>query len=387
MSDLRLRITAAIVYLGAIGSIAHAQPVTPTFNDVSLGIVALDDGTTYELHTDIYLSSVATGPRPIVIWIHGGGWSSGSYQTLPLRARRLLDRGIHVAAADYRLSWQAIFPAQIHDVKGLVRHLRANTATYQIDPDRIGAWGSSAGGHLTALLANSGGVVELEGASGGNAVFSSRIQVGVDYFGPTNLFTMDADATDPPGSSINHDAPNSPESRLVGFNGQGEGIGNLHDNIDNPSPPYPEKVNLVLLANTDSHATADDPPLLIAHGLNDTSVPFNQSVRLFDALDPAGVDVRLLPIPGAGHGDLGNATDEIAREYLVRRLIPRMPADMNCDGQVDGADLQVFVLVLTQPDGYTTAFPTCNVTNGDFTGDFEVDGADIAGFIQHFLAP
>ena len=359
-----------------------AQPVTPAFNDASIGIVPTDDGATYELHTDIYWATAGAGPRPIVIWIHGGGWQSGTYQNLAQAARPLLARGIHVATADYRLSGQAIFPAQIHDVKGLVRHLRANATTYNIDPDRIGAWGSSAGGHLTALLATSGGSVELEGASGGNSTFSSRIQAGADYFGPTDLFQMNADVTDPPGSGIDHDAPNSPESRLVGFDGPGEGIGVLRENIENPSPPFPEKVDLVMLANTDSHASADDPPLFIGHGLDDRSVPFLQSVRLFAALSPLGVDVTLRPVPSAGHGALGAATDESAREFLVRRLLPRTPGDMNCDGNVDAADIVPFARLLVQPIGYSISLPTCNAANGDFTGDFEVDGNDVAGFMN-----
>jgi acetyl esterase/lipase len=359
---------------------AQAQPITPTFNDVVVGDVPTDDGGIYTLHTDIYWATAGAGPRPVVVWIHGGGWQSGSYQPLPQATRPLLARGIHLATCDYRLSGQAIFPAQIHDVKGLVRHLRANAATYHIDPDRIGAWGTSAGGHLTALLATSGEVAAAEGTSGGNRAFSSRIQAGVDLFGPTDLFAMNLDVTDPPGSGIDHDAPQSPESRLIGFNGPGEGIGVLRANIFNPSPPFPEKVALTLLANTDQHASSDDPPLLIGHGLNDTSVPSFQSVRLFNALDAQGVEVQLRLVPGAGHGSLGAATDLAAREFLVRRLLPRSAGDMNCDGVVNGDDVAAFVVEVLRPDQYATVFPSCNPVNGDFNGDFVVDGDDVAGF-------
>lgn len=382
----RRLLAATAVTLSLIACRAtHAQPITPSFNDVSLGIVPTDDGGTYELHTDIYHATVGTGPRPVVIWIHGGGWQSGSYQNFAQSARPLLARGIHVATADYRLSGQAIFPAQIHDVKGLVRHLRANAATYNIDPDRIGAWGTSAGGHLTALLATSGGVVEAEGASGGNSTYSSRIQAGVDFFGPTDLFQMNADVTDPPGSGIDHDAPSSPESRLVGFDGPGEGIGVLRANIGNAAPPFPEKVALVLLANSDAHASADDPPMFIGHGLQDQSVPFHQSVRLFEALEPLGVDVTLRPVPDAGHGALGNATDEAAREFLVRRLLPQAPGDMDCSGVVDAADIVPFARLLVRPAWYAINLPACNATNGDFTGDDEIDGRDVEGFVETLL--
>ncbi len=359
--------------------------MTAPFDDVEIGLVPTDDGGTYELHTDIYWATVGEGPRPVVLWIHGGGWQSGSYQNFAQAARPLLSRGIHIALTDYRLSGQAIFPAQIHDVKGLVRHLRANAVMYNIDPDRIGAWGTSAGGHLTALLATSGNAVQLEGASGGNSTFSSRIQAGVDFFGPTDLFQMNADVTDPPGSGINHDAFNSPESRLVGFDAPGEGIGVLRDNIGNPNPPFAEKVNLVFLANTDAHASVDDPPLFIGHGLDDRSVPFLQSVRLFNALNPLGVDVTLRPVPGAGHGALGAETDEQAREFLVRRLLPRTAADMNCDGDVNAADIPLFTLALLRPGVYSVVQPACNSTNGDFNEDFEIDGRDVSGFIEQLL--
>ncbi|HPF40154.1 MAG TPA: alpha/beta hydrolase [Phycisphaerae bacterium] len=379
---MALGLWLAFAFIGA----AIAQPVTPTFNDVSLGVVPTDDGGTYELHTDIYWATAGTGPRPIVMWIHGGGWQSGSYQQFAQAARPLLARGIHVALTDYRLSHQAIFPAQIHDVKGLVRHLRANAATYNIDPDRIGAWGSSAGGHLTALLATSGGVAEVEGVSGGNSVYSSRVQAAVDYFGPTDLLNMNLDVTDPPGNGIDHDAPTSPESKLIGFDGASEGIGVLRENIDNPAPPFPEKVALANLASPSMHASADDPQILIAHGLDDTSVPFHQSVRLYDALSPLGVDVTLRPVPGFGHGALGTETDAAAREFLVRRLLPREPGDMNCDGAVDGADVFIFTKLLTNPAGHAIALPACNAANGDFTGDFDVDGADIYGFVETLLS-
>ncbi|MCB9855914.1 MAG: alpha/beta hydrolase fold domain-containing protein [Phycisphaerales bacterium] len=381
----QLAALVAIASLIAVDSI-RAQPVTPAFNDVSIGIVPTDDGGTYELHTDIYHATVGAGPRPIVIWIHGGGWQSGTYQNFAQAARPLLARGIHVATADYRLSGQAIFPAQIHDVKGLVRHLRANAATYNIDPDRIGAWGSSAGGHLTALLATSGGVVELEGASGGNSTYSSRVQAAVDYFGPTNLLTMNDDVTDPPGSGIDHDAADSPESRLIGFDGAGEGIGVLRANIDNPAPPFPEKRALAALVSPMTHAGADDPALLICHGLEDRSVPFYQSVRLFQALAPLSVDVALRPVPGFGHGALGNETDEAAREFLVRRLLPRTPGDMDCDGVVDAADIVPFARLLVRPAWYAVNFPACNAANGDFNDDDEIDGGDVAGFVDALLA-
>src|SRR5262249_35630047 len=147
-----------------------------------------------DLLLDLYLPSAGPGPFPVVVWIHGGAWLTGSRFPAP-NAAQLTSLGFAVASVDYRLTSQAgqwgaepvIFPAQIHDVKGAVRWLRANAATYNLDPARFGCWGSSAGGHLAALLATSGDVPALEGTVGGNAGFSSAVQACADFFGPTDL--------------------------------------------------------------------------------------------------------------------------------------------------------------------------------------------------------
>lgn len=360
-------------------SVVIAQP---TFNDVEIGEVPTDDGGAYTLHIDIAAATAGSGPRPIVLWIHGGGWQSGTYNQINAAALQLRARGIHVAGTDYRLSGQAIFPAQIEDVKGAVRFLRANAAAFNIDPDRIGAWGSSAGGHLTALLATSGDVAAVEGMSGGHLEQSSRIQAAVDFFGPTDILTMNLDVTTPPGSGIDHDAEMSPESRLIGFDGPGEGIGVLRANIDNPSPPFPEKTALARLVNPMTHLTMDDPPMLICHGTADTSVPIRQSERLFDAASAIGLNVGFVPVPGAGHGALGTTTDQLAREFLVRKLLPITPADCNCDGVADFADVQAFVQALLNPAGYAVSFPACNPLNADVNQDSVIDGGDLPFFVE-----
>ena len=102
---------------------------------------------------DLYIPTEGKAPRPLVIWIHGGAWQSGSKDSGPAPAIQLLERGYAVACINYRLSQHAPFPAQINDCKAAVRFLRAKAAQYGIDPDHLGAWGGSAGGHLVALLA------------------------------------------------------------------------------------------------------------------------------------------------------------------------------------------------------------------------------------------
>jgi acetyl esterase/lipase len=178
-------------------SLARAQ--TPTYDDVVVGQVPLDAGGTMPLFTDIHLPA-ANAPTPMVVYIHGGSWLTGDHNGVPAPIHALLGMGVAVATVGYRHSDQAIFPAQIHDVKGVVRYLRANASTYNIDPERIGCWGVSSGGHLALLMATSGGSAELEGTVGGNVGVSSRIAAVVDYFGPTDILNMNPDVTQPPGT-------------------------------------------------------------------------------------------------------------------------------------------------------------------------------------------
>ena len=121
---------------------------------------------------DLYLSTKAKIRQPVIVWIHGGGWSKGSKNGCP--AIPLSAEGYNVVSINYRLTDEASFPAQIDDCKGAIRWVRANANKYGFDPDRIGVWGSSAGGHLVALLGTSGGVKEVEGDVGDNETFSSR---------------------------------------------------------------------------------------------------------------------------------------------------------------------------------------------------------------------
>ncbi len=311
-------------YRSALAFLFLSAPVlaqAPTFDDVAVGTVPLNAGGTTTLLTDIWKPAGVATPTPVVVWIHGGGWQGGSHNQVPASALALLDSGISIATVGYRLSGQAIFPAQIHDVKGVVRFLRANAATYGLDPDRIACWGSSAGGHLSALLATSGGVADTEGTSGGNPGFSSRVSAAVDYFGPTDLLQINLDVTNPPGSMLDHDAATSPESRLIGFDGPGEGIGVLRANQSNPAAPFPALIALITLANPNAHVSSDDPPVLVAHGTADTVVPLAQSQRLFDAARSAGLGPVYRPVPGAGHGALGPSSDAEARSFLLDVLV------------------------------------------------------------------
>ncbi len=226
---------------------------------------------------DIYRPKNLAGLLPMIVWIHGGTWTEGTKEWVP---RQMLDHGYVVAGITYRFSHEAVFPAQIEDCKTAIRWLRAHATEYHIDPDKIGVWGASAGGHLAALLGTSGDIKKLEGTDE-NSEYSSRVQAVCDFFGPTDFLQMDKHA--PPGARLIHDAPDSPESLLIG--------GAIQDN--------PAKV---ALANPITYVSKDSPPFLILHGDRDLFVPVHQSRLLYEALKKLGTDATFHIVEGAGHG-------------------------------------------------------------------------------------
>ena len=245
---------------------------------------------------DLYVPDIGEN-RPLIIWIHGGAWRGGSKEHYgPME---YLKSGYAGASLNYRLSQHAVFPAQIEDVKAAVRWLRANAETYRLDPNRFAAWGSSAGGHLVAMLGTAGDVKEFE--VGENLEVSSEVQAVVDYFGPTDFLQMDAHRF-PDG--LVHDAPDSPESQLVGG-------------------PIQEHKDRVARANPVTYVSKDDPPMLIIHGDQDKLVPYHQSVLLKDALAGAGVAVTLYKVEGGGHGWFRDPkVPKLTREFLEKHLKP-----------------------------------------------------------------
>jgi acetyl esterase/lipase len=237
---------------------------------------------------DLYVPS-GTGPFPLVIYIHGGAFKTGDKSGVPGAVANLfLSKGYAVASLNYRLSSEAIYPAQIQDVKAAVRWLRANAATFKLNPDQFAAWGASAGGNLAAMLGTSGDVKEFDNAELGNANVSSRVQAVIDQFGPIDFLTMDAQFTASGTCGTNfesHDAAGSPESLLVGGAIQ-------------------TKAELVKTANPTTYISKDDPAFFIQHGDKDCNIPLQQSELFSKALAAViGADkVTFEVMPGAGHG-------------------------------------------------------------------------------------
>jgi acetyl esterase/lipase len=222
---------------------------------------------------DIYApKDAASKPAPAVLWIHGGGWRSGSKSDRRV-ATLLATNGFVSATLDYRLSGEAPFPAAIEDCKCGVRFLRANAAKYGIDPQRIGAAGGSAGGHLALLVGTADERAGLEGSGGWPGV-SSRVRAVVSWFGPADFSVGH--------TAFEHGKGPAPLAFLGGT--------------------LEEKPEIYRRASPVTWVSADDPPILMIHGDQDKTVPFDQSVRMLKAYQKAGLNAELIKVEGADHG-------------------------------------------------------------------------------------
>ena len=297
---------AALALVATVGLIVDAWLPTPvvTVRDVVYGEACDADGARRPLYLDIDQPAARSKDRrPVVVYIHGG-----SYRLFDHHARvnlRFAARGYFCVSVGYRLSQEALWPAQIYDCKAAIRWIRANADRYGLDPDRIGVWGDSAGGHLAALLGTSGDVPALEGNSG-NPGYSSRVACVVDLYGPVNLL----DQADTPGFE-DMAAPTSFGSQLFGR-------------------PVREAPDLCAQFDPRTYVTAQCPPFLIQHGDRDRLVAFQQSVALRDSLRKAGVDVEFTRVRGAGHVFAG-ASEATARA-LTRQIIRFFDTHLRANG-------------------------------------------------------
>jgi acetyl esterase/lipase len=261
----RLAPTMGIV----LASAAAAAQVVPGSAEKDVTYATVEG---VDLKLDVYYPQSWNGPAPSVVYVHGGGWTSGDKSSgtgLEFKDE-LLARGYVLAAIDYRLAPQYKWPAQIEDVKASIRFLRANAARFGIDPNRIGALGGSAGGHLVSMLGLADAAAGFDD-SGGDREESSRVAAVADLFGPADLTA--------PFSSAS--GPDSVAYRVFG--------------AASPSDP------VLATASPVSYVTPDDPPFLILQGEDDTTVPPGQSVELYHRLLATGVPARLVMVANAGH--------------------------------------------------------------------------------------
>ncbi|MFD2522441.1 prolyl oligopeptidase family serine peptidase [Emticicia soli] len=239
---------------------------------------------------DIHLPKNGKAPYPVVIAIYGSAWFSNSAKEETFKVglgQKLLENGFAVVNVNHRSSSDAIFPAQIYDIKAAIRFIRANSREFALDDSFIGVTGWSSGGHLTALTGTTnstktdkiGGLaIDIEGSVGKHTDQSSHINAAVDWFGPTDFLIMDKC-----GSSFSHNEAKSPESSLIG--------GAIQENAAK-----------VALANPISYVNKNNPPFLIFHGDKDPLVPDCQSKKLYEKLQKERVQSELVIIAGGGHG-------------------------------------------------------------------------------------
>lgn len=243
----------------------------------------------------------STKPLPLIVFIHGGGWKEGDKSQSP--ALDLCSRGFVVASINYRLAPEATFPAQIEDCKAAIRWLKENAAEYQINPNRVGLWGCSAGGHLAALVGTTNGtgkfeatVANLKVASNPNV--NSSVQAVSDWCGPANLVTAVQQCESPRYANYG-------SSRYV---------------YDLLGGDLSSKMELAVEASPTTYISRDDPPFQIVHSLDDMIVPFAQSQELFDKLTEVDVPVKFLKIEGSEHVPLTQSTFDSVAEFFTKYL-------------------------------------------------------------------
>ena len=252
---------------------------------------------------DIYLPDQGKGLFPVIIWIHGGAFMGGDKADLQVApALEGLKRGYAVVSINYRLSGEAKFPAQVFDAKAAVRWVRANAGIYDFDPDRIAAWGSSAGAYLALMLGTSAGLKQFEDLKMGNLDHSSTVQAVVDWYGPCDFLMMDQQLAESGLSSApgqEHNSANSPESLLFG-----QQITRIRDKVK--------------AANPAAYINPNCPPFFIQHGTRDAVVPVQQSIVLAAELKAILGDgmVTLDLLEDAEHADPDFETPQNVKKVL-----------------------------------------------------------------------
>ncbi|QOJ17957.1 MAG: alpha/beta hydrolase [Phycisphaeraceae bacterium] len=268
-------------------------PNVEQVRDVVYATVRTDAGRDLDLHMNVYFPKDSAGRKlPVVIYIHGGGFTGGSREAGDQLSAIVAAGGYFACTIQYRLLQQGRFPAAMHDCKAAVRFLRANAEELGIDPKKIGVWGHSAGGHLAAYLGVTGNAPETHGDVGETPEVDSSVACVIDYFGPTDFPSL--------------------------FTGRGRDIQRLRTQLFGEAV---EDIETKLRRASPVHwVDADDPPVLIVHGSQDNLVPLSQSEIFEKALHEAGVKAELIVVEGAGHGFRDADSTIRCAEFFDRHL-------------------------------------------------------------------
>lgn len=288
-----IKLSCSLVFITTISLpllriVAQEKPEAQSKPEVSLppgitwdfDVPYVKDGDASQRLDIYYPQTQPSHPLPLIVHIHGGGWMGGSKHPCDTR---LVAHGYVIASVEYRFSQKAKFPAQIQDCQAAIRWLRANAKQYHINPEKVGVIGSSAGGHLSALVGVTGGK-KIFAAIGGNEEQSDAVSCVCDIFGPKNF------------ASVMDQAEKDQNVRNV-------------FQFNTPSDPYSELIGAKLsdrertaAVSPISYVDKNSPPTLILHGTHDAAVPFAQSEEFAAAMKRSGATVWLQKFPGAGHG-------------------------------------------------------------------------------------
>ena len=251
------------------------------------------------LTLDLYLpANPASGGAPVIVYVHGGGWTSGhtrhsgAFENWPGVLASIAARGYVVASLSYRLSGEAPSPAAEQDVKSAVRWLRANAARFGVDKRRIGIWGGSAGGQLAALAGTSCGVAALEPpvANAKAPVESDCVQAVVAWYGVFDVAPLAKNIVAP-----------ATVARYLGCE---------------PDACPDDKI---ALASAVRYVDRSDPPFLLIHGALDKTVAVSQSQKFHAALQASAVKSQLIVLPDVDHSFVGS-TPQLTRDASLRAL-------------------------------------------------------------------
>lgn len=265
-------------------AVVPTPPATPPPSPIAVADDVAYASQSDAQRLDLYLPSTGSAPHPLVVIIHGGGWTLGDKRgELPSAAiPGLLTLGYAVASVNYRLADEAVFPAPLLDVRAAIRYLRANAARFEVDPGRIAAVGESAGAHLAVLLGTTADVAAFDDPALGNAGVSSAVQAVVDFYGPADLTTSDAQRL------LNRACPQEPDPAIALLLGA--------------TPASAPDLAAAASPVSYLHSGQELPPFFIAHGDADCVVPYQQSEELHDAIEAVAPGrSQLTIVPGSGH--------------------------------------------------------------------------------------
>lgn len=295
---MRSPVVALLACIFIASQSSAAPPKPPDAVEAKRDINYAGDTSTAHM-LDLYLPKKSLEkPRPLIVFIHGGGWQEGDKDGIIGLLFAMIQDGAFVGASiNYRLSGEAKWPAQIYDCKGALRWLRAHAKEYNFDPEKVGIMGISAGGHLVSLLGTSGGVAELEGNIGGNAEQSSRAQCVINLCGVGDMLTIKEQ-----GTSLDPDSPSAPFMKLFGG-------------------PLSQHTKEATAASPVTYITADDPPFLHVHGTKDNLVPIAQSHELSAALKAKGVSSAMITGKDGGHVFVAPEMLKMMRLFMEKHLL------------------------------------------------------------------